>query len=620
MIHFVRFGAVVALLTCIGVAAADEYSVLEYMSIHRAEKPSWQALGSEFAYLTNISGIPQVWRIASRTGYQHQLTFDTCGVSGCWWSPMDPSVMVIATPAVGGPSRLYRINPQGGQPSLIAGDGVNHCEFGCWAPDGLRLAYVVSSPNRPQIQVSEYLISEAKSVVLFEMTGMCVPVSYSQDNQLVLIERKQSVLDGDLLLYDRASGDIRGLTQHSGNIRFKSPKWDAKAAGFYFMTDQEREFMGLAYWSLDSAQFSWIETPDWDVEEYALSRDGAWLAWVINENGLSSLQVRNLRRNTDTPVQRFPRGVIRDLTFSPDGSQLIYSFASSKRDFDVWVYETYADKLHQATFSAVGGISRESFVEPQNVEYESFDGRKIPALWYTPVGSSQAKPAIVFLSDSPNDQARSDLSSQIQFFVSRGFAVLQPNVRGSSGYGKTYMSLDDGEQRTNSVQDVEYAAKWLASRSEVDAKKLVVFGCGYGGFLAFAALAESPKTWAAGVSVAGVTDLVSFIERAPAVKRTCREAEFGALSGQLEFLAGISPITRASNITSPLLVIEGRKDSRCPGMEGERLIEAVQAGNRSARFVRVDYDGCRPVGIKDRIASCAAVEEFLNEHVLKRKK
>lgn len=600
-----------ALLANAASAAASEFSLAEYLSIQTARKPTFDAQGTECAFVWDVTGIPQVWRVPTLGGYPIQVTFQPEGAGGCWWSPFDPGKLIVAIPAdKKAPVQLWMINPRSGERMRISEDSLAAHEFGCWAPDGSRFAYTVKRTDRAETEIIEYRIQTRQWTSLFKSSGLVRAAAYSPDSRLLLIERANSSYDHDLFLHEFETSATKSLTESHRGARFLRPVWDRDAAGFHVLTDYGREYLGLSHWPLDSANFSWIESPEADIEEFAVSRDGGFLAWTVSENGFLNLHVRNLRRGANVPPSRFPAGVACDLLFSNDGSKLAYSFATADRGYDVWLYETHADKLRQATINAVGGIPPETFVRPLAVSYPAPDGRTIPASWYVPLHATGKLPVIVAIVGTPNSQSRSDMLPWVQYFISRGWAVLVPNVRGSSGFGKSFAAADDGDNRIAAISDVTAAAEWLAARKDVDQKRIVVLGEGYGGYLALAALTETPKLWSTGVCVSGFADVAGHIERAPLWKRSLLEAEFGVPGDLHEKFAAISPLHRASEIRTPIFLAG---DSGA-GMTVFR--EALQSKNNTVEFLPLSSG---ELCARDRrIALYVEIETFLKRHTLKK--
>jgi dipeptidyl aminopeptidase/acylaminoacyl peptidase len=613
--------ALMVLAVFCGRAAAEDYSLMQYLNIQYARSGSFNPEGTEVIYVSNITGVPQIWRQSAFGGYQVQVTFDTNGVSGGWWSPSDVNLMVVSA-AVGGNERtqLYLTNPYGGAWNRVSADDKAIYSFGAWSTDGSRFAYSTNSRNKTDFDVYEYTPAVAQSFLLYQGTGQNSAVEYSPDHRYLLIVCETSAANTDLLLFDRESHKTRQLTKHDGDELYANPQWDSDGKGFYLLCDKGRDFTGLAYWPLDSAGFRWVETPDADIEQFDVSRNGAYLAWTVNDNGYSRFHFRNLtkEKSVDVGPNRTPEGVISGMRFSNDSRMMIFTFGSGNRNSDLWVYESLENRLHQLTFSASGGIPQSAFRAPELVQFESFDGKKIPALWYTPEGAKGKMPVIVSIHGGPEGQARPMLSGLFQYYLSRGYAILEPNVRGSTGYGKSYLAADNISHRMEAVQDVEYAARWLKARKDVDGKKLVIFGGSYGGFMVLSSLTTYPDTWSAGVSIVGIANFVTFLQNTGAYRRALREVEYGSLARDSSFLVDISPITHVDKIKAPLFLIQGANDPRVPKGEADQMAAAIKARGGVVQYLLFEDEGHGLTKTRNRIIAYSQVADFLDKYVTKK--
>ncbi len=617
-IRYLALGLLV-LVVCAPVLAED-YSLIQFLNIQSATSPVFSPATRDIIYKTNISGVPQLWGMSANGSYQRQVTFDTNGVAGASWSPKDDHVMILSA-AVGGNERtqLFLLDSYGAPLKRISTDDAAIYSMGPWARSGERFAYASNTRTKKDFDVYEYTLEDSTGRLIYQSDGTNRPAAYSPDARYLIIVREYSSANTDLFLFDANTKQTQLLTEHTGDVSSTDPVWDADGKGFYFLTDRDREFKGIAYWPLDSVDFRRVETPDWDVEDLALSEDGTMLAWSVNENGNSNFHFRDFRRGWDSNPNRLPAGIIRDLVFSHDGSKLAFTFGSATRPSDVWVYDTNADKMRQVTFSATGGIPSTVFLEPEMLEYSSFDGRKIPAYWYTPANSTGKTPVIIAIHGGPEGQARATMSGLYQYFLHRGYAILEPNVRGSSGYGRTYLALDNVRKRMDSVKDLEAAARWLNARKDVDSKKLVVFGGSYGGFMVLSALTTYPDLWAAGVSVVGIANFVTFLENTGVYRRALREPEYGTLEADRDFLVQISPLTHVNKIKAPLFLIQGANDPRVPKGEADQMAEAIRTQGGTVEYMLFDDEGHGLTKLKNRIAAYSAVAAFLDKHVSAKK-
>ncbi|MBI5059898.1 S9 family peptidase [candidate division KSB1 bacterium] len=608
-----------ALLLLNLAASATGYSLAQYLDIQNAANPTFNPLCSEILYRTNISGVPQMWRMAIPDGYQHQVTFDTNGVSGAWWSPLDPNLIVIAA-AVGGNERtqLYFGSPDGGLWKRVSSDSTAVYRFGVWAMDGSRFAYSSNQRNKRDFDVYEYGIAEQSALLLVQGEGDHHPVNYSQDNVKLLIEKTYSNSNQSLYLYDGSINRTKLITPHDGDVVYTDPVWDPEGKGFYFICDKDRPFRGVAFWPTDSANFRWVETPEADIDLLALAPDGSWLVWTFNDRGYSAFQGRNLYSDAVVDAYRLPQGVIRSLQFSPDAAKLAITHGTPSKPTDIWVWDCRNDRMAQCTMGATGGIPPLEFREPDLIEYSTFDGRHIPALYYRPLLDAKQTPAIVVVHGGPEGQARPALNGLHQYFLSRGYAILEPNIRGSTGFGKEYALLDNGRKRMDSMHDVEYAARWLAAQPGIDSTRLVVMGGSYGGFATLSQLTTYPDRWAAGVCVVGIANFVTFLENTAAYRRALREVEYGSLAADREFLASISPVNHVDQIKAPLFLIHGANDPRVPVGEATQMATAIRARNGVVEFLQFDDEGHGLAKLKNKVTAYTQVADFLDKHVAKK--
>jgi len=308
--------------------------------------------------------------------------------------------------------------------------------------------------------------------------------------------------------------------------------------------------------------------------------------------------------------------VALELAWSPDAMRLAFTLAPTADAVDIWVWDTQAGTLTRATRSALGGIPRERFVAPSLVHYPTFDGRQIPAFLYRPAGATQTGlPVVVYVHGGPESQFRPTYNAAIQYFVSRGYGVLAPNVRGSSGYGFAYQSLDDVRLRMDSVNDLRHAALWLAEQGIADPKRIAVMGGSYGGFMTLAAVTTYPDLWAAGVDIVGIANFVTFLEQTGPWRRTLREVEYGNLEADRAFLEEISPIHHVDRITAPLFVVHGANDPRVPVGEAEQIVAALRARGTPVEYLRFADEGHGLIKRANRLVAYPAIARFLDEHV-----
>jgi dipeptidyl aminopeptidase/acylaminoacyl peptidase len=343
------------------------------------------------------------------------------------------------------------------------------------------------------------------------------------------------------------------------------------------------------------------------------------MAFVINEDGYSRLQLFDVSKGWDArfelPTPALPDGIYA-VTWSKDGTRLAITLSSANDAPDIWIWDVQEQVLWRATRSSLAGIPQESFVKPELVRYATFDGRQIPAFLYLPRDREpRLLPVVIHVHGGPESQSRPEFDPVIQYLVAQGYAVLRPNVRGSTGYGYEYQSLDDVDLRMDSVADLQHAVLWLCESGIADPKSIAVMGGSYGGFMVLSAITTYPDLWAAAVDIVGVANFVTFLENTGPWRRKLREAEYGSLEQDREFLKQISPIHKVDCITSPLFVLHGANDPRVPVGEAEQVVTALRLRNVPVEYMRFEDEGHGLVKRANRLIAYPAIARFLDFYI-----
>src|SRR5262249_28864557 len=381
-------------------------------------------------------------------------------------------------------------------------------------------------------------------------------------------------------------------------------------------TAEGRDLAGLAHIDIASGKLKYIETPEHEIESVTVSPKGKWIAMLLNVGGKSELRLRSLKSPAEKWTSREFLGVVSHIEFAPDDSKFAYVFDGPRNNLDIWIWDLQTNKQRQLTHSSRAGIPFTSFVEPELIHYETFDKRKIPAWFYKPaVKGDRLPPVIVYPHGGPESQTRPNFSGLFQYFVQRGYAVLAPNVRGSTGYGTAYMNLDNTTKRMDSVNDLAYAAHWLRDQKQGDPKRLAVYGGSYGGFMVLAQVTHYPELWAAGIDIVGIANWITFLENTGAYRRAHRQPEYGNLREHREFLEKISPINHVDKIRCPMMVIHGANDPRVPVGEAEQIVAALKKRNVPVEYLRYEDEGHGLAKLKNRLDAYPKMVDFLDKYL-----
>ncbi len=439
-----------------------------------------------------------------------------------------------------------------------------------------------------------------------------MPNAWSPDGTALVVTRLKIEMDMDLLLVYLDGREPRLLTTHSDEATYDSPCFAPDGRTLYVLSNYQREFIAPASLDLSATPekgihvpMSYLVDPAWDAEGgLALSPDGKTLAWALNENGRSRLVFYKRKQAWELTSPALPAGVIEGLTWSPSpkSMQIAFSFNGTTHNGNIWIASMEETKVYepQQITSIEMNVEPSTLIEPELIHYPSFDGLEIPAYYYQPRTASRAtntglQPVIIFVHGGPESQFRPLYAAPwmppFQYYLNLGFAILAPNVRGSSGYGKSYVHLDDVGLRPNSVADLKAGVEWLIREGKADPKRIGIMGRSYGGYMVLAAITTYPELWAAAVDMVGIANFVSFLENTGPWRRKWREGEYGSLEHDRAILERISPINSVDKITTPLLVLHGANDSRVPVGEAEQIVAALKARQVPVEFLRFPDEG-----------------------------
>ncbi|MDS0281197.1 S9 family peptidase [Haloarcula onubensis] len=596
------------------------YDLERYLNVRSAYGASVGPDG-RLAFLLNTTGVGQVWTLDEPGAWPEQRTFYDEPVGFVSYSPTRPELVFGMDEGGNERTQLYRLDDDGHITELTAMPDAKH-RWGGWGPEGDRFAF---ASNRRDEAVFDVYVQPRDGTgddaeLVYEGDGWFTVSGFSPDGDKLAIGEAHSSFDQDVYVLDIESGERTHLTPHDGDVRYSSVSWGPDGDALYLVTDTDSDTLELARLSLDGAIETVRDGGEWNIDGVAIDQDSGRLAYSRNVEGYNEITVGAFDGPTDIdefPTPDLPGGLAGGVTWGPEADRFAVSVTGRTVNTNVFVVETATGEAEQWTHAATAGIPRETFVEPEVVRFASFDGREIPALFSLPPGADGDgdTPVIVDIHGGPESQRRPSFAGLTQYFLSRGYAVLEPNVRGSTGYGKAYTHLDDVEKRMDSVKDLRAGVDWLHDHPAVDPDRVVAMGGSYGGFMVLAALTEYPDLWAAGVDVVGIANFVTFLENTGEWRRELREAEYGSLAEDREFLESISPIHSADRIAAPLFVLHGANDPRVPVGEAEQIAAEVESHGVPVEMTIFDDEGHGISKRENRIDAYTRVVDFLDEHV-----
>ncbi|UIP00418.1 S9 family peptidase [Halobaculum sp. CBA1158] len=627
------------------------YGVPRFLAIDHVDSPAFTPEG-RLLFLADTSGTPQVWTADDAAGWPNRLTPHEERVSALAASPADESFVYAMDRGSDERDQLLHYDLATGVERALTADPESKHAWGAWGPDGDRIAYTANRGEDGRFDAYVQAVGSPEAPAgdperVYEGPGGWLNVAaFGPDGDRLVLSKPHSSYEEELTLLDLDAGETTTLSADPDGGT------DAEATYSHLHFDGEGGLLCVTNRGSDTAYVGRLSLADgsvrpvaghdassgatadatgepgsdaWDVDALAFDRDTGRLAYAVNEGGYSSLRAGTLVADADDtelrPVETpAVDGIVRGLTFGPDAERLAFTHTSPTVPYGVRVCEFGSDAATDWTPVGRNGLPDSAFHAPETVRYETFDDREIPAYWTLPPGvdpedPDEAVPAIVDIHGGPEHQRRPWFYPTKQYFLNRGYAVLEPNVRGSSGYGKAYAHLDDVERRMDSVADVAAGVEWLHEQPAVDDDRIVAYGRSYGGFMVLAAITEYPDLWAAAVDFVGIADFTTFLENTGEWRRSHREAEYGSLEDDYEFLKSISPLSNIEAVRCPLFVQHGANDPRVPVGEAEQVAEAVRERGVPVETLIFEDEGHHTTSRENRIEEFEAIADFLDEHV-----
>lgn len=600
-----------------------------YQNVRSAGFRDWSANGRDILVTTRFGNVSQLHRVSSPGGQRYQLTFNDEPMGNINRQP--GSNQIAYTMDSGGSefAQLFVMEPGTGDAQMLT-DGESRNGAVLWNRDGSEVAFYSTQADGRSYDIWTMDVEEPESQrMVFKASGGAyhAPTDFSADAKSMLFYRYTSIVNSEAFLLDLETGEETRLAGGGENPTANYPVgFDADESGFFFLTDRGGEFVQLAYASLENPDDAKIITAsiDWNVEAVELSPDRRRAVFVVNAGGLFQLYLLDTQTHQYRRVENLPIGVIGNMGFSPDGNRLAMTLNTPKTPSDTFVLSLGekaldAGKLTRWTFSEVGGLNTDKFIEPTLISYKTFDERMIPAFYYEPEAEGP-HPVIISIHGGPEGQALPTFSSTYQMWLAKlGAAVLVPNVRGSDGYGRSYLQLDNGFLREDSVKDIGALLDWVATQPQLDASRVAVIGGSYGGYMVLASSVFYSDRLQAAVDIVGISSFVTFLQNTQDYRRDLRRAEYGderdpAMRAHLE---KISPLNNVENIRVPMLVVQGNNDPRVPVTEAEQIVAALRAQNQPVWYMNALNEGHGYRKKENRDIYREAVVLFFREYLLK---
>lgn len=596
-----------------------------YQNTRAAGFQGWLGDRREILITTRFADTPQIHHVRFPLGARTQLTFLTERVLGGEPRP-GRDEFVYATDEGGAENyQLFLNDLKSGTVTRLT-DGRSRNVRSPWSHDGKLISWSSNARNGKDMDLYVADPSDPKSARrLKEVEGDWAISDWSPDDQRVVAVEGISINESYVHLIDVATGKTETITPRGAagapTVAYEDVKWSKDGKALYWTTDLDSEFRRLARYDLATKATTPITAAiPWDVESYDLADDGRTIVLATNEDGLSTLHVFDATTGQERPAPKLPAGQIGGLKFRKNSLEFAYGFTSARATADVYSYDLATATLVRWTESELGGLNPNKFAEPELVRYKSFDGREISAFLYRPGPKfSGPRPVLINIHGGPEAQFRPGFLTRGNYLIDElGIALLFPNVRGSAGYGKTYLKLDNGMSREDSVKDIGALLDWVAKQPGLDSARVAVTGGSYGGYMTLSTLTHYSARLKAGIDIVGISNFVTFLKNTQGYRRDLRRAEYGDERDEKmnAFLQKISPLTNAEKIKVPLLVVQGRNDPRVPVTEAEQIVAAVRKQGGPVWYIEGKDEGHGFAKKKNQDYLQAAEILFLRRYLL----
>jgi dipeptidyl aminopeptidase/acylaminoacyl peptidase len=608
------------------IPASLAESVGRYSEFRSAGFASWHPTKREMLIETRFADTAQVHQVKFPGGARTQLTFFPDRIAGAAYEPVNGDSFLFTKDIGGGEFfQLYRYDLASGDITLLT-DGKSRNTSPLWSYQGDRVAY--GSTKRSGNDVDIWVVNArdpASARMVAQMEGGGWGVSdWSPDGKQLLAINEVSAAESYVWLIDVATGKKDLLTPKTGSetVAYNNAHFAKDGKGVYLTSDQDSEFQRLVYMDLGSRKVT-VLTPalKWDVDQFDISRDGHWIAFEANEDGISVLHVLNTKTSKEATVPKLPVGVMGAIRWRNNSRELAFTLETASQTADAYSLDMATGKLERWTFSETGGLNTSGFAEPRLIHWKSWDDRSISAFLYKPPAKFTGKrPVIIAIHGGPEAQFRPDFGGRDNYYIHElGIAMIYPNVRGSTGYGKTFEKLDNGILREGSYKDINSLLDWIQTQPDLDAGKVMIAGGSYGGFMTLAVATNYNDRICCSVDIVGPSNLVTFLEHTSGYRQDLRRVEYGDERDpkMREFLERIAPANHAKNITKPLFVIAGQNDPRVPVSESAQMVQVVRQNGTPVWWLLGKDEGHGFAKKKNRDYQFYATVMFVKEYLLK---
>lgn len=592
---------------------------------HSIGDSAWSPDGKQVAFISNMSGRRNIWLVPAQSGWPVQLTVSNERQTSPVWSSQGRWIAYASDYGGNEQYDLSLVSSTNGQVVNLTNSPEISEESPAWSPNGEKLAYSVKPKEASNYEVDVMEIESKKVTHITQNTPRAysnVVAAWSRDGKwLVINQEDASSKDGNILLANSSNAQATNLTLHKGEQRFSASDISPDGKTILLSSNSGNGYDNAALLEISTKKITWLTTGKWEITSGKFSPDGKRLTWMANVEGNVDIAIYDLNtRQIQTLAASNGINTIAGTQspFSADGTRLLYSHIGPNAPTDLWVYDFATRKSQQITHSLSGGVRNEDMVEPYLVHYPSKDGKwQISAFVYVPYSAQRngKNAAVVFIHGGPEAQLQNFIIRPIQYLINQGYFVIAPNYRGSTGYGKEFQDANRFDLGGGDLDDVISAADWMVKTGYVDTKKIAVMGGSYGGYLTMMAVTKAPDRFAAGVPWIPFVNWFTVFENTSAELREFILANMGDPNKDVARFKERSPIYFVNQIKSPLLLLAGGNDPRCPKTEAEQVAQAIKKRGGVVELKVYENEGHGFTKIENQIDSYTRIADFLKKYV-----
>ena len=592
-------------------------SIASLAQVGRCWSPSFAPDGDELAFISDLTGKPQVWRMPAGGGFPSAVTAFDEQVSLVIWSPDGRWLAVESAPGGGMNSQIDIVRPDGSDRRRVTVGGSGNNWLGAWTKDGRSLLYSSNQESSDTMECFRTALDTGATEKLTSAGGTAVIEDSSADGARLLIKRVAYRGDNNLYLLETSSGNERLLTAHEPPASFENARFSHDERAVYAISNQDTDMACLCRLSLaPGTKWEIVRArADAELAEFAPGNDGKLAALVWNIAGQHELELIDLTTGMAGQLIELPGAIIESLRYSPDGSTLALCLSGARAPQDIWRLNIDSGITQQLTRSPHVGVNLERLVDAQLLEYRAHDDLPMSGWHYTPRLGDAPYPTVLSFHGGPEGQEQPRFRYDYQALLAQGIAVFAPNVRGSSGFGLRFVNLDNGALRFHAIQDIATTAQFLIGSGFADPSRLGIMGGSYGGYMTMAGLAHYPDLFAAGVNLYGVVNFKTFFELTEPWMASISKIEYGDPETEGDLLEALSPIHKLGRVRAPTLVLHGANDTNVPVHEAEQVVSALRARDVPVEYILFPDEGHGFTNERNRITAAGAIVNWFAKYL-----